>query len=341
MEINSNKIINTGLLAYGMSGKVFHAPFISAHAGFNLNAVVERNKKLAQNDYPDLISYNTIDDILNDAEIDLVVVNTPNNLHYEHAKLALQKGKNILVEKPFAATSKQAKEIFSLAKSLGKKVLVYQNRRYDSGFNAVKKIIDSGKLGKLVEIHFRYDRYRNEIGPKVFKEENVEAAGLLYDLGPHLIDQAICLFGKPEKFHKVRSKNRVNTKVDDYFAIQLSYPNELNVFLTASMLVVDIKDAFVINGTKGSFSKNHADVQEQQLIDGMKPTDDLFGIENPKDAGKLTLITEKGERITEIIYSDKGDYMGIFEAVYQNLINNKPYPITEEDILTQLEIIEN
>ncbi|TDG38039.1 oxidoreductase [Pedobacter changchengzhani] len=341
MKVNTDKIINAGLLAYGMSGRVFHAPFLNAHEGFNFKAIVERNRKIAQNDYPNLISYNCVDDLLNDDEIDLVAINTPNNLHYEHSKLALQNGKSILVEKPFTATSKQAKEIFALAKEVGKKVFVYQNRRYDSGFKAVKKIIESGELGNLVEVHFRYDRYRNEIGPKTFKEDLVEATGLQYDLGPHLIDQAIALFGKPEKYHKVLSKNRAGTKVDDYFAIQLSYPNQLNVFLTSSMLVAAIKEAFVINGTNGSFSKNHADVQEAQLLKGIKPTDAGYGIEKPEDAGILTLVTENGGRNTEILPSEKGDYMAIFEAVYQNLINNKPYPITEEAIITQLEIIES
>ncbi|RYG02928.1 MAG: hypothetical protein EOO07_32430 [Chitinophagaceae bacterium] len=137
------------------------------------------------------------------------------------------------------------------------------------------------------------------------------------------------------------SKNRVNTKVDDYFAIQLSYPNELNVFLTASMLVADVRDAFVVNGMMGSFSKNHADVQEAQLLKNMKPTDEGYGIENPADAGKMTLVTEDGGRFTQSVESEKGNYPAIFEAVYQNIVNDVPYPITEEDILTQLEILES
>jgi len=336
-----NDKINTGLLAYGMSGKVFHAPFVSTHPGFNLNAIVERNQKLAANDYPSIISYNSIEEILADDSIDLIVVNTPSYTHYDYAKQALQAGKHILVEKPFTATTAQASELFELAKSVGKKALVYQNRRFDSGFNAVKKVIESGKLGKLVEVHFRYDRYRNEIGPKIFKEEPYAASGLSYDLGPHLLDQAISLFGKPDHFHKVLTKNRENTKVDDYFSIQLSYPNQLNVFLTASMLVADIQNAFVINGTMGSFSKNHADVQEEQLLNGMKPTDEAYGIEKPGDAGKLTLVTKEGGRTTELIQSDRGDYNGIFEAVYQTITNQEDYPITEEDILAQLEILES
>lgn len=333
--------INTGLLAYGMSGKVFHAPFIATHPGFNLRGIVERTKKLAQNDYPEITSYSSVDELINDQSIDLVIINTPNNTHYEYGKQALNAGKHILVEKPFTATTAQAKELFALAKSVGKKALVYQNRRYDSGFNATAKVIESGKLGKLVEVHFRYDRYRNEISPKTFKEELVEATGLQYDLGPHLLDQAIALFGKPLKFNKLLSKNRVNTKVDDYFAIQLSYPNELTVFLTASMLVADVRDAFVVNGMMGSFSKNHADVQEAQLLKNMKPTDKGYGVENPADAGKLTLVTEDGGRSTTTLASEKGNYPAIFEAVYQNIVNDIPYPITEEDILTQLEILES
>jgi scyllo-inositol 2-dehydrogenase (NADP+) len=336
----SNKI-NTGLLAYGMSGKVFHAPFVSTHPGFNFHAIVERNRKLAVIDYPSVISYNSVEELLEDHSIELVIINTPSYTHFEYAKLALQAGKHILVEKPFTATTAQAKALFELAKRVGKKALVYQNRRYDSGFNAVKRVIQSGKLGKLVEVHFRYDRYRNEIGPKFFKEEPFEASGLSYDLGPHLLDQAISLFGKPIQYHKILGKHREHTKVDDYFAIQLSYPNDLYVFLTSSMLVADIPPAFVVNGMMGSFSKNHADVQEMQLLKGMKPTHPQYGIEDPADAGKLTLVTPDGEKKTTIIPSEKGDYNGIFEAVYQNIINNVPYPITEADVLAQLEILES
>lgn len=334
-----NGKINTGLLAYGMSGKVFHAPFVNTHSGFNLHAITERTHKQAISDYPNVISYNSIDELLADESIDLVIINTPNYTHYEYAKQALNAGKHILVEKPFTATVQQAKELFALAKSVGKKALVYQNRRYDSGFNSVKKIIESEVLGNLIEVHFRYDRYRSEIGPKTFKEDAYEANGLQYDLGPHLLDQTISLFGKPLHYHKVLGKHRVNTKVDDYFAIQLSYPNDLNVFLTASLLVADIKDAFVLNGSKGSFSKNHADVQEEQLLKGIKPTDENYGIENAIDAGRLTVVTPDGGRNKTIVPSQKGDYTGLFEAVYQNIVHDVAYPITEEDILIQLEIL--
>ncbi|KRT17389.1 oxidoreductase [Pedobacter ginsenosidimutans] len=341
MDTNINKTINAGLLAYGMSGKVFHAPFLQAHSGFNLKAIVERSHKNAVNDYPNITSYNSVDELLNDTEIELVVINTPNNLHYEHSKAALTKHKHILVEKPFTATAVQAKELFELADSVGKQIFFYQNRRWDSDFIAVKKVIESGKLGKLVEVHMRYDRYRNVIGPKAFKENPIAASGLLYDLGPHLLDQVISLFGKPLSYHKILGKNRVGTLVDDYFSIQLSYPNSLQVFVTASMLVVNPQAGFVLHGINGSFIKQRTDIQEEQLLAGMKLTDPGYGVEPASKDGLLTTIDAEGHKTEEMIPSEVGSYLPLFEAVYQAINNNKPYPVTREDVLTQLEIIES
>jgi scyllo-inositol 2-dehydrogenase (NADP+) len=271
----------------------------------------------------------------------LVVINTPNNLHYEHSKAALNVHKHILVEKPFTATTAQAKELFELADSVGKQIFFYQNRRWDSDFTSVKKVIESGKLGKLVEVHLRYDRYRNVIGPKAFKEKPVEASGLLYDLGPHLLDQVISLFGKPLSFHKILGKNRVGTLVDDYFSIQLSYPDSVNVFVTSSMLVVNPQVGFILHGVNGSFIKQRTDIQEEQLLAGMKLTDPGYGIEPASKDGLLTTIDAEGNKTEEIIKSEVGSYLPLFEAIYQAITNNKPYPVTRENVLTQLEIIES
>ena len=341
MSTHSNKIITAGLLAYGMSGKVFHAPFLNEHDGFYLKAIVERSKKNAVHDYPKVLSYNHIEDLLNDEEIELVVVNTPNNLHYEHSKLALQKGKHILVEKPFTATSAQAKELFKLADEVGKQIFFYQNRRWDSDFIAVKKVLASGKLGKLNEMHLRYDRYRNVIGPKAFKEKAIEASGLLYDLGPHLLDQVISIFGKPESFHKVLGKNRKGTVVDDFFTIQLSYLDSVNVFVTSSMLVVNPQAAFVLHGVDGSFIKERADVQEEQLLAGQKLTDPGYGIEPDEKQGLLTIIDEHNNKTTELIAAEVGSYLPLFDAVHQALTDIEPYPVTREQVLIQLEILES
>ncbi len=341
MSTDSKKTITAGLLAYGMSGKVFHAPFLDTHEGFSLKAVVERSKKNAINDYPQITSYNSVDELLNDEEIELVIVNTPNNLHYEHSKAALQKGKNILVEKPFTATSAQAKELYKLADEVNKQIIFYQNRRWDSDFTSVKKVLASGKLGKLNEMHLRYDRYRNVIGPKAFKEQAIEASGLIYDLGPHLLDQVISIFGKPLNYHKILGKNRVGTAVDDYFSIQLTYPDSIFVFVTSSMLVVNPQAAFVLHGVNGSFIKQRADIQEEQLLAGMKLNDEGYGVELNGNEGILTTIDAEGNKTKEVIPSELGSYLPLFDAAYLALNHEKPYPVTREDIITQLEILES
>lgn len=334
------KAIVTGLLAFGMSGKVFHAPFIDAHPGFKFHAVLERNQKNAEAEYPGVKSYASFEALIDDPQIELIIVNTPNFTHADYTRRSLLAGKHVLVEKPFTATSAEAKELFDLAKSVGKHIFVYHNRRWDSDCTAIQKVVESGRLGRLLEVHYRYDRYRRAIGPKTFKEEPQSASGLMYDLGPHLLDQAISLFGKPNSFYKVLGKHRENTKVDDYFMIHLSYPNDLNVFLTSGLLIADPQKAFVLHGTAGSFVKDRSDVQEGQLLAGMKLSNPAFGIEAPEDKGRLTIIDEQGVPQVSMVDSDHGNYMGLFEAVYQSLVNDIPYPITQEQIITQLEILE-
>jgi scyllo-inositol 2-dehydrogenase (NADP+) len=335
-----NKVISAGLMAYGMSGKVFHGPFINVHPGFKLHAVTERNQKNAEKDFPGLISYNSIEELLADQSIDLVVINTPNFTHYDYAKAALNAGKHILVEKPFTGSSAEAIELFELAASLKKQIFVYQNRRWDSDFTAVKNIVTSGKLGKLSEVHFRFDRYKPAIGVKGFKESPLAASGLQYDLGPHVLDQAISLFGIPTSVHKILGKNRINTKVDDYFSIHLGYPDGLHVFVHANLLIADIQPSFVLHGMNGSFIKERADVQEEQLLKGIKPNDPGFGIEARGKEGKLTLITDTGETTQEFITSEPANYLPLFEAVYQSLVNQAPYPVKQEEIIAQIEILE-
>ena len=213
----TSSTIATGLLAYGMSGRIFHAPFLALNPGFELHAVVERHEKKAVNDYPKITSYNSVDDLLADDTIELVIVNTPPYTHFELAKKSLEAGKHVLVEKPMVATSDQMKILFDLGRKMGRHVLVYQNRRWDSDFVSMKNVIESGRLGELIEVHFRFDRYKTALSPKVFKEQKSYAAsGLVYDLGPHLIDQAISLFGKPLSFKKTTGIYRENSEVPDF-----------------------------------------------------------------------------------------------------------------------------
>lgn len=336
----SKKMIKTGILSYGMSGTLFHAPFLNKHSGFRLTAVVERSKKTAGKRYPDIKSYDSVDQLIADRDLDLIVVNTPNYTHFEFALKSLKAGKHVLVEKPFCVSSAEAKELFAEAKKLNRCILPYQNRRYDSDFLAVKQVLDSGKLGAMVEAHMRYDRYRYHIGPKIAKETPLPGSGLLYDLGPHLLDAAIALFGYPLEWEKYTGKFRPKTQVDDYAHIHLVYPKGVQLFITMSMLVVQPQAAFVLNGDKGTFIKQRTDIQEQQLLEGMCPGNPLFGIEDADKYGVLTTIDGNGERHLEKVKSVRSSYMNLFEDVYRSIAEGIPYPVTEKDIVRQLEILE-
>jgi scyllo-inositol 2-dehydrogenase (NADP+) len=335
------KPIVTALLAYGMSGKLFHAPFVHAHPGFDFRGVLEHNTKKVNVDYPAIKSYDKLDEILGDPEIELVIVNTPSNTHVDYARKALLVGKDILVEKPFAPTVREAQEIFDLGRKLGRKVMVYQNRRFSSDFAVTRDTIKSGVLGDIIEVHLRYDRYRAAIGPKVFKETPLPAAGIVYDLAAHLLDQIICIFGMPSTFRKTTGVYRKNSQVDDYGHIHLTYPEQVNVFITTSLLVAEPQPGIIIHGTKGSFVKTFCDRQEDQLIAGMKPGDLGFGEEEAGREGRLTLMSDQGLKLVELVPSIKGKYMDLFEAIVQTIRNGSEFPVKESEVLTQIKILES
>ena len=338
--MNKN-VLKTGVFSFGMSGQIFHAPFINEHPNFELSAVVERSLKKAHLTYPTIKSYDSIDELLADSEIELVIINTPNTTHFEFTLKALQAKKHVLLEKPFTVNSSEAKQLFAAAKKYNRAVLAYQNRRYDSDFLSVKSVLDSGKLGQLVEFHLRYDRYKYDIGPKATKETPVPGSGLAYDLGPHLLDAVISVFGIPLEWKKQLGKFRPNTQVDDFAHFHLIYPNGLQVFITTSLLVTEPQPAFILHGTKGSYIKQRADVQEKQLQKGMKPSNPLFGLEDIKNQGVLTYFNEEGIKKEENIVSKKSSYMQVFDDVYNTIREGKPYPVTEAQIMQQLEILES
>ncbi|WP_140936903.1 Gfo/Idh/MocA family oxidoreductase [Sphingobacterium lumbrici] len=330
--------IITGILSYGMSGRVFHAPFIEASNFFEFKAVVERSKKNTQLDYPHVISYDSIDELLNDADIELVIVNTPNDTHFDFAKKALLSGKHVLIEKPFSPTVAEAQELFEIGKQADRCVLPFHNRRFDSDFKSLKYILDKNLVGKPIELHLRFDRFKPEIGPKIFKETTRPASGVGYDLGSHLLDQVISLFGSPKSATKILSQNRPNTKVDDYASLILNYQDGLNVFITTSLLVANPQKSFVLHGTNGTFIKDRTDVQETQLQFGVTPLDPSYGIEHEGQEGLLTVILDG--TVDEIdIASEKGNYMQLFDAVYRTIRLREPYFVTAEQILCQLEIL--
>ena len=330
--------INVALCSFGMSGWVFHAPFIELHPGFNLYAVWERSEKRAAAKYPAIKSFDTIDAMLADDTIDMVVVNTPTYTHFEYAKKALMHNKHVLVEKAFTTTVAEAGELVHMAGQRNLLLGVYQNRRYDSDLKTVKKIIDKGLLGDIKEAEFHYDRYNLALSPKAHKETCNAGSGILHDLGPHLIDQALYLFGMPQSVFGFVGIQRPNSVVNDYVDILLFYPH-FNVRLKAGLIVKEPPASFIVHGTKGSFLKPRADVQEDDLKKGMMPDNVDWGKE-PDDAMGTLNIVKDGETIREKIISERGDYMEVYNSWYEAITQNKQPFASGKEGLNVMRIIE-
>lgn len=331
--------IKTALLSFGMSGKLFHAPFLQVHPGFHLAGAWERSKKIIGEFYPGVTSYPSLDTILQDDSIELVIVNTPTATHYEYARQALLAGKNIIVEKAFTSTLEEAVELKHLAEKVNKKIAVYQNRRWDSDFKTVKKIIFDGWLGDLKEAEIHFDRFKPELSPKPHKEVQSAGSGILKDLGPHIIDSALCLFGFPEALFADIRITRPTSVVDDWFDILLYYKN-VRVRLKGGVFVREALPGFIVHGSKGSFLKNRTDVQETDLLAGKIPNLTTWGIEPDSDRGLLH--TEKnGNVIREKIKSLPGNYYDYYDEVYKALTEGIPMPVTADDGINVMRIIES
>ncbi len=330
--------IKTALLSYGMSGKVFHAPFLAIHTGFELVGSWERSKKLIQEDYPEVKSFPSLESILEDSTIDLVIVNTPVATHFEYAKKVLLAGKHAVVEKAFTTTVAEAEELEALAEEKGLKLSVFQNRRWDSDLKTVKKIIDDNMLGDIVEAEFHFDRYNPVLSPKTHEETANPGAGILKDLGPHLIDQALYLFRLPNAVFADIRITRAHSLVDDYLDILLYYP-DFRVRLKAGFFVRECIPSYILQGKKGSFLKSRGDVQEDELKLGKKPNLDTCGTEPKSLEG--TLHTESENKIIyEKVSTLKGNYYDFFDGVYKSISNNTVEPVTAQDGVNVMRIIE-
>lgn len=329
--------IKTALLSYGMSGKVFHAPFLELHSGFELVGAWERSNKLIQIDYPNIKSYPTFEALLED-DVELIIVNTPTATHYEFAKKALLSGKHIVVEKAFTTTVTEAEELKQLAESKNLKLSVFQNRRWDSDFKTVKSIMSEGVLGDIVEAEFHFDRYNPVLSPKTHKETVNSGSGILKDLGPHLIDQALHLFGMPKSVFADIRITRNNSLVDDYIDILLFY-TDFRVRLKAGFFVREPIPAYVIHGKKGSFLKKRGDLQEDALKLGEKPNVTTWKSENEGNEGILH--TEiNGTVIYKKVPTLRGNYYDFFDGIYQSIAANSLEPVTAQDGINVMRIIE-
>ena len=333
-----NSIIKTGICSYGMSGKLFHAPFIEAHPGFELTAIVERHKEESRALYPKSILYKSVEDLLQDSSIELIVVNTPVQTHFQYAKAAILAGKSVIVEKAFTVTVAEARELRDLAAEKNVFLSVYQNRRYDADYLAVKNVLDKNLLGTIKEVEIRYDRYRPGLSGKLHKESDMPGAGVLHDLGPHLIDQALQLFGKPTAVFADLRVLRQQSPSNDYFELLLYYPS-LRVRLKSSILALESGYSYILHGTKGSFLQERSDLQEKQLLAGVKPT--LNGwLASPEKTDGILHTEIEGKFIREETKSTPGNYMDYYEAVWQSLKKGAANPVTAGQAVSTMKIIE-
>jgi scyllo-inositol 2-dehydrogenase (NADP+) len=331
-------IIKTGICSYGMSGKLFHAPFINAHPGFELAGIVERNNNESRERYPKSKLYPSVEELCADKDIQLIIVNTPSYLHFEHAKAAILAGKNVVVEKPFTIAVKEAEELTALAEKQKVQITIYQNRRYDGDYLAVKKVINEKLLGELREVEIRYDRYRPVYGGKPHKEGDIPGAGILFDLSPHLVDQALQLFGWPKAIFADVWKMREDVVPPDYFEM-LFYYDKFRVRLKATCICRETVPGYMIHGMKGSFLQQRSDMQEQQLLDGVVPSMKSWCPAPARPDGLLH--TEiNGEVIRKEFTSAPGNYMGYFEDLYQSLTGQAPNQVTPSDGIKTVKIIE-
>ena len=330
--------INTAILSYGMSGKVFHAPFIAIHPGFELVGSWERSQKKIQEDYPNAKSFKSLEEILSDKTIDLVIVNTPIETHFDYAKQVLLAGKHALVEKAFTTTVAEAQELKSLAKEKSLKLAVFQNRRWDSDFKTVKKILDENLLGNLVEAEIHFDRYNPILSPKTHKETSNAGAGILKDLGPHIIDQALFLFGLPNGVFADIRVTRKNSVVDDCIDLLLIY-EDFSVRIKAGFFVREPLPSYILHGKKGSFLKPRGDVQEDELKLGKKPNSADWGIE-PENLQGILHTEIDGEIIREKVPTLQGNYTDFFEGLYHSITQNTEEPVTAQDGENVMLIIE-
>lgn len=330
--------VNTSIVGFGLSGRYFFAPFIEQNSSYILHSFVTSQKETVNSEYPKAIVYKSIDEVITNNDIQLVVVASPNFTHYDYAQKALLAGKHVIVEKPFTVTANEAGQLIQLASERNLVLAPFQNRRWDGDFLTVKSIIEEQALGEIVYFESHFDRYNPQPDRTDWKNEQLPGNDILYDLGPHLIDQALCLFGMPEGIFADIGIHRNNGKVDDFFDIHLFY-SELKVVLKAGVMVREQGPRFIVHGRNGSFIKHGLDPQEMNLRNGMKPSNEMLGADKKEHYGLLH--TEKdGKVIRERIETIKGDYNKYFQNVANAIDGNEQLVVAPKDGLNTIHIIE-
>lgn len=321
--------INIALASYGMSGRVFHAPLIDQNERLILYSVLERTPKDSKKRYKEVVLYNDYTKMLQDEAIDAVVINTPDALHFEMSKQAIEYGKHVIVEKPFTVDVRQAEQLKELSEEKNVKIFVFHNRRWDADFLTLKKLVANGKLGEIAMAELNYFRFRPHIKAEHWREKGDMGYEIMYNLGSHLIDQALALFGWPDQILADIEAQRQGGSADDYMMLILKYGKK-RVILRAGYVMLGKVIKMQVFGTRGSWIKYGEDIQESQLADGMAPTDIHYGIENNELNGCFYEVTEKGS-IGETLTSEQGWYPAFYEGVADELLTNLPSNVPHAD----------
>lgn len=335
-------IVKVGLIGYGMAGQVFHAPIITAVPGLELTKIrvtKPEHRQLATERYPKAELVTDSKEIFSDETIDLVVIATPNDLHYSLAEEALLAGKHVVVDKPFTITSAEADTLINLAEKQNKLLSVHHNRRWDSNARTLRKVLAGDFVGRPVDLEIHFDRYRPFMRPGAWREQDTPGSGILYDLGAHLLDEVQCLFGLPEFITADERIQRTNGQTIDNFTVVLDYEG-LKVTLKAGMLVRELGPTYVLHGEKGSFIKYGTDVQEAALKVGLHPNNTPnWGVEPASNWGTLNTDYE-GQHLIGKIESEPGDYREYYINVYQALTEGAAMAVTAEQARNTIRLIE-
>ena len=330
--------INVGLIGFGFAGRTFHAPVIRAVAGLRLAAILQRKGDDAANRYPDVRIARNLEQLLASDSIQLVVIATPNTSHFVLARQCLLAGRHVVIDKPFATTYAEAAELVSLAEKCKRLLSVYQSRRFDGDFKTVRNLIASEALGRIVLFESHYDRHRLQLRPGAWREQAGPGNGVFFDLGPHLIDQALALFGTPEAVSADIRIERDGASVDDAFDVTLLYPR-LRVLLRGTMLASKPAPHFSIHGTHGSYVKYGLDPQENALKRGEAPGGPAWGKEPPEAWGTLTKV--EGDKIIErTVPTEAGDYCEYYENVRDAILGRAALAVTPQGALNVMRVLE-
>jgi predicted dehydrogenase len=322
-------MIRVGLVGFGMGGRVFHAPLLSSVEGLELAAVVERSTDSAAQRYPGIMTYRSLDAMLEDASLGLFVVTTPSGTHFDLARRILEAGKNVVVDKPVAVTSAEVAELMALAVAHGTLLIPFHNRRWDGDFRTIQNLLDEGVLGRLVHFESVFDRWRPSHTGRAWKDDPTQGGGALLDLGPHLADQALSLFGKPEAVSGEVLRERDGEGSVDAFTLRLRYPR-LVVTLSSNFLAALARPRFHLRGTKGSYWKFSLDPQEAALNKITRIEDRNWGHEPPANWGTLSVDVDGG-MVTRPVEPIAGDYRLFYAGVRDALLGKAPAPVSGVD----------